>query len=161
MTLWSSPLFRSESRAYNNIFAFASLIADVKIPPGCGAPVFRIQGAVRHGISSLQPQQGDSPKFGQIYIYDAQEASRRRHSIFDGLDLESVEMIERNLRQVNPYAAAYKTAAQKMSENPTANVQIILRSDPSLDMRVYNAPTVSTEFATIIKSDQSRSTLHL
>ena len=70
-------------------------------------------------------------------------------------------MIERNLRQVNPYAAAYKTAAQKMSENPTANVQIILRSDPSLNMLVYNAATVSTEFATIIKSDQSRSTLHL
>jgi hypothetical protein len=45
-----------------------------------GACTFRIQGGLYHRIWSLLPEENATPKFSQIYIYDAQNELAIRYS---------------------------------------------------------------------------------
>ncbi|KAK1394567.1 hypothetical protein POM88_013623 [Heracleum sosnowskyi] len=73
-------MFQREIRTYNNIFAFVSFGRDVdnSVNSGRGPFVFRIRGYTYHSIGSLFPPPGCTPKFAQIYMYDAQEALQYR-----------------------------------------------------------------------------------
>lgn len=71
-------------RRYNNMFAFTSLGAkvDKSINIGNGPPIFRIHGQNYHLIGGLIPQQGNRPKFAQLYIHDTDNEVDNRISSF-------------------------------------------------------------------------------
>jgi hypothetical protein len=76
--------FLMNIRSYNNMFSFTSLGG--KIDTGKdnrkGPPHFTIAGQNYHRIGSLIPQDGETPKFAQLYIYDTQNKVANRLSHF-------------------------------------------------------------------------------
>ena len=55
--------FREKIRVFNNCFAFASLGANTRPPPGNGPPTFQICGQIAHSYGTLFPEQ---PQFSQL-----------------------------------------------------------------------------------------------
>ncbi|WVZ97031.1 hypothetical protein U9M48_042596 [Paspalum notatum var. saurae] len=82
--LLSNYFFKS-TRSYNSMFAFTSLGAkiDKGINKGPGPYVFKINGQVHRRIGSLLPDEGKSPEYAQLYIYDTENEVQNRISIFD------------------------------------------------------------------------------
>ncbi|VFQ71644.1 unnamed protein product [Cuscuta campestris] len=80
-----AKLFRENIRAYNSIFAFTSIGADInyEINKSKGPYVFRISGQNYHQIGSLMPQSKKPHKFLQLYMYD--DHSSEVHSRINSL----------------------------------------------------------------------------
>jgi hypothetical protein len=79
-----SSNFMSNLRSYNNMFAFTSIGGRIQSDEndGGGPPNFVIAGQNYHRIGSLIPNEGDKPKFAQLYIYDTQNEVQNRLSHF-------------------------------------------------------------------------------
>jgi hypothetical protein len=45
--------------------------------PGAGPYTFRVHGVLYHRIGSLLPQQGEQPRYAQLYIYDPHDDAAR------------------------------------------------------------------------------------
>jgi len=69
----ASKNFQANTRTYNVMFAFTSpgMNMDTTYNKGKGPPTLRLQGQTCHRIGSMLPLPGDSPKFAQLYIFDA------------------------------------------------------------------------------------------
>src|SRR5260370_18990211 len=68
--------FRANIRRYNNALAMTSMgwKVDESVNCGNGPYVFKIQERLSHLAGSLFPQEGESPVYAQLYIYDPAEA---------------------------------------------------------------------------------------
>ncbi|XP_021996239.1 uncharacterized protein LOC110893438 [Helianthus annuus] len=66
--------FMNNIRTYNMMFSFTSLGGKVSktFQKTKGPYVFGLQGQNYHRIGSLLPNDGEEPKFSQLYIYDSQ-----------------------------------------------------------------------------------------
>nr|GMD28247.1 replication protein A 70 kDa DNA-binding subunit B-like [Ipomoea batatas] len=75
-----SKHFLENIRSYNNMFCFTSMGGkiDRTINVGTSPSVFRLHGQNFHLMGSLLPQQGQRPKFAQLYIYDTQKEDSNR-----------------------------------------------------------------------------------
>lgn len=75
-----SKHFLQNIRSYNNMFCFTSMGGkiDRSVNTGRSAPVFKMHGQNYHLIGSLLPQDGFSPRFAQLYIYDTQNEVANR-----------------------------------------------------------------------------------
>jgi len=95
-----SKYFIKSIRSYNSMFAFTSLGAkiDMDINKGPSPYVFKINGQVHHQIGSLLPDEGKSPVYAQLYIYDTDNEVENRISIFDrDRDCEGENEIDRRI----------------------------------------------------------------
>lgn len=65
------------------LFAFTSLGGQVNkcIPTGRGPMMFQIHGQNYHLMGSLRPEEGDYPKFSQLYIVDTENEVENRASV--------------------------------------------------------------------------------
>jgi hypothetical protein len=63
-------------RSYNSMFAFTSTrgIIDKDINEGHGPYVFRMHGQNYHHIGTLLQEEGNQPRWAQLYIYDTEHA---------------------------------------------------------------------------------------
>ena len=80
-------MFRDNIRAYNSIFAFTSMGAQIdrSINKTNGPYVFRISGENYHQIGAICPSGNNKPKFAQLYIFDGNtEVEDRMHSLNSG-----------------------------------------------------------------------------
>ncbi|KAL3655874.1 hypothetical protein CASFOL_000270 [Castilleja foliolosa] len=78
-----SKHFQENIRSYNSMFCFTSMGGkiDHDINKGSGPRIFRLHGQNYHSIGSLLPEDGTTPKFAQMYIYDTEnEISHRKNS---------------------------------------------------------------------------------
>jgi hypothetical protein len=86
-----SSNFLTNIRSYNNMFSFTSLGGkiDTGKNKGKGPPHFVIAGQNYHRLGSLIPNDGEPPKFAQLYIYDTQNevANRLSHFRFNFIQL--------------------------------------------------------------------------
>ena len=84
--------FRENIRRYNNALAMTSLgcKVDESVNRGNGPYVFKVHGRLSHMAGSLLPQEGESPVFAQLYIYDPADALDRRmqHEANQGLNCQ-------------------------------------------------------------------------
>lgn len=66
--------FLDHIRSYNSMFSFTSMGGNIdrSLNNGNAPPVFRMYGQNYHSIGSLLPNQGTSPTFAQLYIYDTE-----------------------------------------------------------------------------------------
>ena len=64
--------FIDNIRAYNSMFAFTSMGGklDKEVNKGKGPYCFKMDGQNVHKIGSLVTNEGKTPKFAQLYIYD-------------------------------------------------------------------------------------------
>ena len=67
--------FRDKIRSYNSALSFVSFGATLEMPAGAGRgpPVCVLHGALYHHSYTLQPLEGQAPKFAQLYMYDHAE----------------------------------------------------------------------------------------
>lgn len=66
------------SRQYNASLAFASVVANIQLPPGRHSDLYRIQGAVYHRVPPLHVNANYAPREAQYYFIDSAEANRQR-----------------------------------------------------------------------------------
>lgn len=68
----TNSAFQKSIRMYNIMFAFTSSggIQDHSANNGGGPYIYKLNGQNHHVFGSLIPDDGDTPKFCQLYIYD-------------------------------------------------------------------------------------------
>lgn len=147
--------FHQNIRAYNNVFAFASL--DVHIDEALaravnGVYTFRINGTICHQIGPLLPEGGSAPAFAQIYIHDPLMQLHQRQQIFSDLNHVTLIQLQDMLHEVNPFAQTIQTAAERLRHEPGIDISIRISGESMRHRRQYNAPTCA-EVAVIIPHD--------
>ncbi|XP_048593363.1 uncharacterized protein LOC111209440 [Brassica napus] len=72
--------FQKNMRPYNMAFSFISLGGKVErsVEKGIGPSMFQLQGENYHLMGSLQPNDGNEAKFGQLYIVDTEHEVENR-----------------------------------------------------------------------------------
>jgi hypothetical protein len=147
--------FQQYIRSYNNSVAFTSLgtkldraITDTM--NAAGVYTFRIQGAFHHSMGSLLPPPGDRPRFAQVYLYDsAEEQLQFRHENHPTLNLDILQLLSTVLGEVNPLVQYWRTARERIVNNPQVTIRLTMLDPQENDPRRYNRPTAD-EVAVII-----------
>ena len=156
--LYGDKQFLNKIRSYNNVFAFASLGAQMLSPPGFGPYCFRIHGQIYHRTSTLHPNGNDRRRYGQVYIMDGAEAVEERSTQDSSLSTAVIPQLQNVLNAINPYAKSYRHMREvEIEENNRAmiagdipkKVTMIFRKGG--DKRRYNAP--SDEIAAVFLGD--------
>ena len=150
--------FLEKIRAYNNVFAFASLGAQLVSPPGFGPYCFRIHGQIYHRTSTLHPTDGERRRYGQVYILEGAEAVTTRTEEDSSLSQDIIIQVQEVMNEVNPYAHAYQHMFEvERQENLRAEAAGIVPNPVTMifreggDKRRYNAP--SDEIAAVFIGD--------
>ena len=147
--------FCQNIRAYNSSLAFAALglIGQEYQFRTAGPYCYCINGQLYHTISQLQPETGKPPGLSQIYIYDQQHELDYHMRPFPDLDRSVVKELQDMIKTINPYAHTYLQVSEVMNQNPTGDIQLVLRSPGAqVDPRRYNLPT-GTDVAVIMPVD--------
>ena len=117
--------FRKNIRVYNSILAFASMLLTgeeynfkSQKQPYC----YRINGQVYHQISQMLSENGKSPRFSQIYIYDKEHELDNHLNSFSTLDRILLKELQYMMADINPYAQKYNHISQVIKENPAEDV---------------------------------------
>jgi len=105
--------FQEHIRNYNSANAFASMIAklDPAMRKSGGPYFFKVNGEVTHVTSkSCHPEKNKPREYSQIYFLDSQTAvlTRMENKANNGCLKEVMEIIDRNLRKINPFYHSYK-----------------------------------------------------
>lgn len=151
--------FQSNSRIYNSMFAFSSTggTVDNSINNG-GAPyVYRLNGQNHHVFGSLIPNEGDDPKFCQLYIYDTEnEVSNRMKWVEvnakENVDPEIVEGLMKMLDQHNELVKEFRIARDRFKDCGIVDLKIVLKVCRSESGRENNIGP-SDEVAAIMVGD--------
>jgi hypothetical protein len=153
--------FRENIRKYNNALAMTSLgckVDDTVNRNGAGPYVFKVHGKLSHKAGSLLPEEGQTPLYSQLYIYDGGEALdyRMGHAANHDLDRGTMQTLQDTLHNHHPGVAMYKQALELTANMPPEQqCKIALRFDESTDRRRYNLPTAAAanEVAVILPGD--------
>ncbi|CAB4477605.1 unnamed protein product [Rhizophagus irregularis] len=144
-------------RAYNSIFAFTSLGANIDEDLANakeGVYTFRIQGALYHRIGGLMPKENYPPAFAQIYFYNSNMDNqlKRRQEIFPYLNSDMLSALQTELYDIeNPFVHNFITAGEQAKRiNNIDDMRLIIHKTHGKDMRQYNKPTAS-EVAVILQ----------
>ncbi|KAL3637932.1 hypothetical protein CASFOL_018380 [Castilleja foliolosa] len=157
-----SKHFQENIRSYNSMFCFTSMGGkiDHDINKGSGPRIFRLHGQNYHLIDSLLPEDGTSPKFAQMYIYDTEnEVSHRKNSVRGSSGVNNLcEYVIVGLKDMlddnNKLVKTFRMANDKIQKSCDANVRVRLigKRQNSKDDRTRNLPTCS-EVAVLVVGD--------
>ena len=90
----------------------------------------------------MLPEPDVAPKFAHIYILDPQAQLPRRSEIFRELDMSITRDIQTWMLNNNPFAQVFQNIGQRLREDPTIDLQIVIKCSSNNDRRCYNLPTV-------------------
>ncbi|GJS39598.1 DNA helicase [Tanacetum coccineum] len=159
--LYENTHFMDNIRAYNQMFSMTSVGANVdnSINNGKGPYVFRISGQLYHWIGSLCPEEGQSPRFLQLYIYDTTNEVKNRLSHFSDehqseLKEEVVEGLIEFLDTHNALVQLFRTARNKHIDADIPEFKVRLYN--VIGARQYELPTSET-IGAIVFGDSSTS----
>jgi len=145
--------FHKNIRGYNNLLACTSFGANISNEfQGRGVSNFKIHGQVYHCIGSLLPEEGHSPTFAQLYIYDTEHENRNRHNIMQDLDNNILRHLQDMLDECNPYIQSFRQARDIIQSNMTSEISMVIYNDRTNNSHCYNAPT-SSDVAAIMVGD--------
>jgi hypothetical protein len=156
--------FRDNIRSYNSALSFASMGAKVDEFRGGGPYVFKVHGQVYHKTSHLQPLNGQSRQFAQLYVVDSTQATeiRMQHPANERCSPWILDEIDRffrnNNRLANTYSMLREVEAQAMQEAYDTGVEmpivnLVFRRDRQSDKRRYNAPCSNEIAMVFVNSD--------
>jgi PIF1-like helicase/Helitron helicase-like domain at N-terminus len=145
--------FRRNIRGYNNLLACTSFGANInKEFQKQGVSNFQIHGQVYHCIGSLLPEDGCSPMFAQLYIYDTEHENENRQNIMQDLNNNILQNLQNILDEWNPYIQSFRQVRNIIQSNRTSEISMIIYNDRIHDPHRYNAPT-SSDIAAIMIGD--------
>ncbi|XP_058726554.1 uncharacterized protein LOC131597913 [Vicia villosa] len=152
-----SKNYQSNLRVYNAMFSFTSpgMKFDKTVADGRGPPTLRLHGQTCHRIGTLIPDDGQTPQYAQLYIFDTDNEIDNRIKCFSDSDVVNRDVVGKlkdMLDNCNPHAKAFQMARDLLRGNPFLDLKIRLICDRPQDGRVYNTPTVS-EVAALIVGD--------
>ncbi|GKB18373.1 DNA helicase, partial [Tanacetum coccineum] len=147
--LYKDKHFMENIRAYNQMFSMTSLGANVdsSINNGKGPYVFRVSGLIYHWIGSMCPDEGQPPRFLQLYIYDTANEVKNRMANFgnqceSALKKEIVEGLIELLDSHNALVQLFRTARNKYMEAKIPEFKVRLYN--VIGTRQYELPTAET-----------------
>ena len=113
--------FRGHIRRYNAAMSFISFGANLEVLTGTerhrAPPVCIVHGAVYHHSPPLRANAPEEARFGQLYLYDAQEATALRRSRDPALSSDVLADLQDMLHRVqNPYIGAYRRMGELTEE---------------------------------------------
>ena len=150
-------------RSYNSAFAFASIGINLTKVPGRADPsntFIKVHGQITHRISSLHPI-ADKPKYGQLYIMDANDAlNERKNNPHNKNCLESLlKYFSQMLENINPFVESYQHMYEKeLEQEEYARQNKIIykpvrmylgRTREGQNAGRYNQPNCSGEIAAV------------
>ncbi|XP_021986335.1 uncharacterized protein LOC110882679 [Helianthus annuus] len=160
-----SNFFQKYIRRYNSMFSFTSMGGriDKSINRGNAPYIFQLSGQNYHNIGSLLPDDGDEPKFSQLYIYDTDNEIFNRQNVVGGsntsfsitekaFDFQIIEELKVMLDTNNALAKSYRQARNCLNENPYIDLKLRFISKRAKYGRTYNLPEAS-EVATLVIGD--------
>ncbi|KAI8327660.1 hypothetical protein BC941DRAFT_364474, partial [Chlamydoabsidia padenii] len=155
--------FHKYMRAYNTLFAFASMVVQqvnssgTESTPGVGAyptterdQVFRINGTIYHKLGVSNTATG-RPTFSQVYFQDAEEQLNQRRSLIDHLNPETIAMLQEIIHNNNCFSRGLMTAYEQYGRERIENVAIVLKSTPALGRR-YDLPSYPEISAMVVEN---------
>ncbi|XP_022023763.1 uncharacterized protein LOC110924026 [Helianthus annuus] len=158
-----SKFFLKNIRRYNSMFSFTSMGGriDKTINRGNAPYVFRLSGQNYHTIGSLLPEDGNEPKFSQLYTYDTDNEIFNRQNAVGGsntsftitesaFDVQIIEELTLMLDTNNALVKIYRQARNCLNENPYIDLKLCLIGKRSKDGRTYNLPEASEVAALVI-----------
>src|SRR5262249_53778129 len=122
-----------------------------------GIYTFRIKGSLCHRIGALLPNEGEQPKFAQIYITDSDPSQQVQHRLQHGhglIDEGILRDLQAMMHRDNPYYDVYKIAKERMGQDVNLLLTLTTFDAKKQDPRRYNLPTAS-EVGVIIPKDSS------
>ncbi|MCH79500.1 ATP-dependent DNA helicase PIF1 [Trifolium medium] len=155
-----SSNFMLNLRSYNNMFSFTSFGGKIvsNKNKGSGPPNFVIAGQNYHRIGSLIPDEGQRPKFAQLYIYDTENEVDNRlshfseHSGSNRLDPSLVEDLLKVMDEHNILVKSFRMVRDFYRGNQNVHVKLRLFRGRTFDPRTYNVPGID-EVAALIVGD--------
>ncbi|XP_055961830.1 uncharacterized protein LOC126681473 [Mercurialis annua] len=152
--------FREGIRIYNAMFAFTSAGGriDYDINKNPGPYVFRISGQNHHVMGSLLPNEGEKPKFAQLYVFDTENEMNNRISCMNKnncskpIDQNIVENLIQMFDSHNEVAKSFRMARDRFTEDNMLPIQLKLIGRREIDGNQYNAPSAN-EIAGLLVGD--------
>jgi hypothetical protein len=97
-----SKHFLQKIRQYNSLFAFTSMGANIikDMNKGEGPYVFRINGQIHHRIGSLLPENGQSPQYAELYIFDTKNEIENRIKALHKEDPQEIDIDPKIVEQL-------------------------------------------------------------
>ncbi|KAK1402614.1 hypothetical protein POM88_002219 [Heracleum sosnowskyi] len=119
-------------RLYNTFFALSSSGGNVdhSINNGGTPYVYHLNGQNHHVFGQLIPDEGQDPKFCQLYIYGTEnEVGNRIRWIKDGhhIDTEVVQGLITLLDETNQLVRCFRTARDRFKEDDIIDMKIVLK----------------------------------
>src|SRR3990170_6297341 len=132
--------FHRNIRGYNNLLACTSFGANINNEfQGRGISNFKIYGQICHHIGSLLSENGDSPIFAQLYIYDTEHENENRYNIMQDLDNNILLCLQNMLDEYNPYIQSFRQVRDIILSNETSEISMIIYNDRTHNPHCYNA----------------------
>ena len=164
-----SRQFLSNIRRYNGLVAMASKgihAGKEEDYSGCknrGPTPYKISGQLYHRLPSvLFPEGGEAPKFAQIYVYDLENELSNRVSYAkeknydDKIDMNTLKLIQEELKETNKYVKQFKSAADIFNANPEKDIKIVFKSKGSAGAKKKHRDPVVTDVCIIAPGDQTQ-----
>ncbi|KAI9264120.1 hypothetical protein BDA99DRAFT_406816, partial [Phascolomyces articulosus] len=126
--------FHTNIRAYNNLFAFASIRANWyrNLANGSnGVSTFRVNGTMFHCLATEHAQD----QIAQIYFADTQDQLTRRASLRSGLNQDTITILQQVIENHNPFVTTLMTAAETYSDRPFGSVNVVIRAARGMGRR--------------------------
>jgi hypothetical protein len=123
LDLFTSPSsevisFRNNIRAYNGLLACSSFGANIDESfQGQGISNFKIYGQIYHRIGSLLLDEGQTPVFAQLYIYDTDHENSNRLYVMRNLNAEILQSLQDMLDTYNPYIQNFRQVRDLLRNN--------------------------------------------
>ena len=128
------PKFKDGIRIYNALFSFTSTGGRMDHSINCGgAPyIYRLNGQNHHLFGSLIPNDGDDPKFCQLYIYDtSNEVSNRMKwiNVRDGREVDAaiVDGLMKMLDETNELVKQFRSHRDRFEQDKVSDFEITLK----------------------------------
>ncbi|CAK0895135.1 unnamed protein product [Prorocentrum cordatum] len=151
--------FQDKIRCYNSALSFVSFGATLSLPPGAsstGPPVCMLHGAIYHYSYALEPLGAETPKFGQLYIYDHAEAHRRRLNFWTDLQADILYDLGNMIETCSPFVGKYRQMKELADQYLAAgreDVHLGFAAATTGDVRRYNHPTKEEVAAVFVAED--------
>lgn len=159
-----SAVFERSIRLYNSMFSFTSTGGNIdhSINRCRGPYIYRLNGHNHHVFGSLIPDDGDTPKFCQLYIYDTtNEVSNRLRWVNiahqEVVDVDVVQGLIDMLDETNELAKKFRQTRDRFENNDLFDLKVELKICRSESGRV-NHISPSDEVAGVMVGSSSNTT---
>ncbi|KAF7845680.1 hypothetical protein BT93_L1265 [Corymbia citriodora subsp. variegata] len=141
-----STAFFDRIRNYNSTFSLASFNANLVKFPSRGPYCFKIQGQIYYQMNTaLYPNTDEQPSYGQLFIYDAEEAIDYRINRNVNSDRSILTYLEQMMRENNEFAQSFimmKDEIERQRElrnnESEPELQLLFSLKPGHDKNRYN-----------------------